>query len=263
MKYSLHSRVETEYLQKADEIRVDTRDYRSVPDLIDKYPDKDIVLELFHKTDIDWNELRRWGILSRGHLILCLDRPEDFPKATEIGVKYYLGYPVESFYEMRALVDNGVCCVNLGMPLIFDVNELVDFKKFHPVEFRYCPTVAYYDGLHREDGVCGGWIRPEDLEMYEPVLDRIEFNHIKTDKEQALYRIYAEQKEWPGDLGMIIENFNHIGVNRMIMREVTLSRMNCKHRCQTKGTCNICPRAVSLADPDRIKEWQSSEKITD
>ena len=78
MKFCLHSRLESEYLQKADEIKVDTRDYKSIPDLFEKYPDKDIILELFHKEDKDWNELRRFGILSKGHLILCLDNPDDF-----------------------------------------------------------------------------------------------------------------------------------------------------------------------------------------
>ena len=263
MKYCLHSRVDAEYLHKADEIKVDTRDYRSIPDLFEKYPDKDIILELFHKENIDWNELRKLGILSKGHLILCLDRPEDFPKAAEINVKYYMGYPVETMYELNALINNGVYYINIGIPLIFNFNNLLRVKKSSNVCFRYAPNVAYYDGLIREDGVCGGWIRPEDLDMYSPVIDAVEFNGIKKDKEHALYRIYAEEKSWPGDIGMIIENFNHLGVNRMIMKDVTITRMNCRHKCQNGGVCSVCKRAVSLADPNRLQEYVLSEKSKD
>lgn len=258
MKFCLHSRLEAEYLNKADEIKVDTRDYKSVPDLFEKYPEKDIILELFHKDDKNWDELRRWGILSKGHLILCLDSPEDIPKASEIGVKYYLGYPVASMFEARALKANGVCYIVIGMPLFFNMADVAALE----IDCRCTPNVAYYDGIYREDGVCGQWIRPEDLEMYSPMIDTVEFNYVKPDKEQALYRIYAEQKEWPGELGMIIENFNHLGVNRMISRTVTISRMNCRQKCQDgNGSCRICYRALLLADPERIKEYELSEKI--
>ena len=253
MKFCLHSRVDAEYLQKADEIKIDTRDYKSTPDMIDKYPDKDIILELFHKEDKDWNELRRWSILSKGHLILCLDRPDDIPKAREIGAKYYLGYPVGSLYEANALIANGVCYLVIGMPLFFQMKEVAALG----VDCRCVPNVAYYDGIIREDGVCGQWIRPEDLEMYSPMIDAVEFNYVKPDKEQALFRIYAEQKTWPGDLGMIIEHLNHLGVNRMISREVTISRMNCNQKCQKpSGACRICYRALLLADPEIIKDYE-------
>ena len=257
MKYCLHSRVDVEYLKKADEIKVDTRDYKSTPDLFEKYPEKDIILELFHKEDKDWDELRRWNILSRGHLILCLDNPEDFPKAREIGAKYYLGYPVASFYEANALKVNGVCYIVVGMPLFFQMNDVAKLD----IDCRCVPNVAYYDGIIRDDGVCGLWIRPEDLEMYSPMIDAIEFNYVKIDKEQALFRIYAEQKVWPGELGMLIENFNHLGVNRMISREITIARMNCNQKCQRPGgTCRICHRAMLLADPERIKDYELNKK---
>ena len=257
MKFCLHSRLDAEYLQKADEIKVDTRDYKSVPDLFEKYPDKDIILELFHKEDINWNELRKFGILSRGHLILCLDNPEDFPKAREIGVKYYLGYPVQTMYELNALAANGVCYINIGGPLFFHMNDMLEFE----TPLRVTPNVAFMDGIIREDGVCGQWIRPEDLDMYSPMIDTVEFNFVKPEKEQALYRIYAEQKEWPGELGMIIENLNYLGTNRMISKDVTIARMNCRQKCQNvNGTCRICYRALDLANPDRITEYVNSEK---
>ena len=45
MKFCLRSRVSSNYLAKAHEIKVDTRDYNSVPDVIEKYPNADIILE--------------------------------------------------------------------------------------------------------------------------------------------------------------------------------------------------------------------------
>ena len=39
MKFCLRNRQESIYLMKADEIKVDFRDRRSIPDLIEKYPE--------------------------------------------------------------------------------------------------------------------------------------------------------------------------------------------------------------------------------
>ena len=44
MKFCLSSRQSKQYLEKADEIKVDFRDRNSIPDLAIDYPDKTIIL---------------------------------------------------------------------------------------------------------------------------------------------------------------------------------------------------------------------------
>lgn len=44
MKFCLSSRQSKEYLEKADEIRVDFRDRNIIPELATEYPDKTIIL---------------------------------------------------------------------------------------------------------------------------------------------------------------------------------------------------------------------------
>lgn len=53
MKVCLSSRLPSVYLEKADEIRVQFRDRRSLPDLFDKYPEKTIILEMPFGTELD------------------------------------------------------------------------------------------------------------------------------------------------------------------------------------------------------------------
>ena len=60
------------------------------------------------------------------------------------------------------------------------------------VPIRAIPNIAYDDGLPREDGVCGKWIRPEDIDTYAQYVAAIEFKDCDIKKEQALYRVYAE-----------------------------------------------------------------------
>lgn len=44
MKYCLRNRQIGEYLAKADEIKMEYRDYKSIPNLFEKYPEKPIII---------------------------------------------------------------------------------------------------------------------------------------------------------------------------------------------------------------------------
>lgn len=124
------------------------------------------------------------------------------------------------------------------------------------VPIRAVPNVAYYATLPFDNGVIGSWIRPEDLYLYEEFISAVEFEDCDIKKEQALFRIYAEQKAWAGDLGMIITNLDYPGVNRMLPSSLTKRRMNCGQRCaMNRSTCRLCYRYLDLADPDKLRPY--------
>ena len=122
-------------------------------------------------------------------------------------------------------------------------------------------TKVRIDGLPREDGVCGTWIRPEDIHLYEDYVAAMEFEDCKPTKEQALFRIYTQQKEWPGDLGLLITNFNHLGLNRLILPEVGEKRLDCRHICQLGGHCRICYRAMDLANKEDLTDYAEAMNL--
>lgn len=255
MKYCLSSRQESAYLKKADEIKVDFRDRRSIPDLTEKYPEKTIVLMCYKDNIINWKEIHNWNVLCRGKLIMCLASVEDVEECKNEGVPFYFGYPVKTFFELNALKDLGVCYVRLGEPLFFELNKVKNIG----IPVRAVPNVAYVDIFPHKDGVCGTWIRPEDVDVYEDYIEVFEFEDSEDIiREQALYRIYAEQKQWPGDLNMLFTNFDYPGVNRMILPEIASKRINCGQRCQSNGACKICYRALSLAIPEKIRDYMEA-----
>ena len=53
MKFCLRNRQESIYLMKADEIKVDFRDRRSIPDLIEKYPEFQLFIQVFQTHLVD------------------------------------------------------------------------------------------------------------------------------------------------------------------------------------------------------------------
>ena len=86
-------------------------------------------------------------------------------------LKYFYGVPVNNFYDFRALVEYGCTDVKIMPPLTHMLDRLENFE----VTIRMCPNVAYYAYIPRDDGVCGGWVRPEDVDYYADYVDVFEF----------------------------------------------------------------------------------------
>ncbi len=117
-------------------------------------------------------------------------------------------------------------------------------------------NVAYYAYLPRENGVVGSYIRPEDVIHYNNYIHVIEFEDCDKKREQALYRVYMENKAWPGNLKTIITNLNYDGVNRMIPPNFALTRMNCGQRCISNASrCRVCYRYLDLGNPNLLREY--------
>lgn len=260
MKFSLSSRQQPEYLQKCDEIRVLWNDRKVIFDLVEKYPDKTINLCRFYihanDNEIDWKEMNNYKALCKENFVLGLSYIDELEEAKNYGIKCYYLEPVTTFRDLRALKNLGVEWALIDAPLFFQMDKV----KACGVPLRATANMAMRKLLPHEDGVPGPWIRPEDLHMYNDYIDTIEFGRVNLDQERALYRIYAEQRNWPGDLGLIIQDLNHTGVNRMIHSSVTERRLNCGQRCQETDQCHLCWRALDLADPDLIREYQTSTK---
>lgn len=254
MKYCLSSRQKHEYLVKADEIRVEYRDRDIIYDFSQKYPEATFILVMPFNPEIaiDWNEIEKYKTVSQNKLILCLNAiSRDAQECRARDLKFYWGFPVGTFYELQALKKLGVCYAKLAAPAFFKMEAV---KKIG-VPVRATPNVAHQGYLPLGDGVCGTWIRPEDLDLYEEYVETIEFEDADLKKEQALYRIYHDEKAWPGEMSMLISNFTQPGLNRLISPgDLTSRRLNCGQRCQEGGACRLCHRTIALAQPELIKK---------
>ena len=125
----------------------------------------------------------------------------------------------------------------------------MDTVKSVGIPVRLVPNICYDSYIPHENGVCGQWVRPEDQEVYEKAgCEVIEFiNDLDSkEKEEALYRIYAERKEWPGEMDSIFINFNYPALNRMVPPDLALVRLNCKQFCQRTQGCQLCKRTFDL-----------------
>ena len=171
-------------------------------------------------------------------------------KASDI--PFFWGYTITTFWELKAAIHVGVSQVRIGAPIFFEVDKLKRFQ----VTKRIAANIAHEGYIPTTDGIAGSWIRPEDVETYSDVFDIIEFAGCDGSKEDALYRIYAEQHEWPGRVDMLISNIRTDAYNRMIPEEFAQTRRYCGQRCAAGGHCRICHRLLYLADPKVIQPYK-------
>lgn len=255
MKFCIRSRCDDQHLSRVDEIKVEWRDRNRIPTLAEQFPDKDIILLLITEQTstypIDWAEIEEYKNLTRGHLICAAATIEECLTLSSMNIPFYLGYPIDSFYQLQALKDLGVCYVRIGPELFFDLDRV----KSIGVPVRLVANVAYNDGLPRPNGICGMWVRPEDMDLYDKYITTIEFEGVETRKEQALCRIYSGDG-WAGDLSDLVLNLGVNVTSRLIDKPVVKARLNCRHRCQSNpGSCHLCETAFSVAEPGKLHNY--------
>ena len=240
MKYCLSSRQNKKYLELADEIMVQSQDYRQIPDLFIDYPNKMVILDVKNENldDNDFkNAIEQYGKASKNFCcaIYNLRYARWFEQR---GIKFYYGYPINSYYDMRGLIDLGVEYIKITAPLTFDMDTLTKYN----MKFRMVPNVAYDAYVPRRSGICGQWVRPEDVTYYEDGVYIFEFENTTLDKEQTLFDIYSKGV-WPGNLNLLITNLDYDVDNRTIPEELGQARAICKQRCMETGTCHFCETA--------------------
>ena len=241
MKYCLSARQKNNLLKKADEIKIELRDFRAIPEYIEKFPNKTLILEFNNDIpeDFSWELIQAYTDKLNGNFICALSDLSIIPECSLRNIKFYYKYPVTSYFELEGLKELGVCYILVGTPLMFDLKNISSYG----IPLRAIPNLAYEPYIKHKNGIIGGWIRPEDVNVYEQYINVFEFYAPKAlDKEAALYRVYAENKTWSGNLNLLIDYLNFDVDNRLFYdaENFAIRRMNCKQKCISGHSCHYC-----------------------
>ena len=242
MKYCLSSRQNRKYLDYADEIFVESRDYRQISDLFIDYPEKMIILEISNENIVDENYMKlveQYSELSK-NFCCCIYNLHEAHWFKTRQIKFYYGYPINSFYDIKDLMKLGVEYIKITAPLTFE-NKIL---QRYDMKFRMVPNVAYDAYIPRENGIYGQWVRPEDVKYYKGVYI-FEFEDANLDKERTLYDIY-NRGIWNGNINLLITNLNMHADNRILPDDIGEIRSNCGQRCMRNGTCHYCETAFGF-----------------
>lgn len=256
MRYSLSARQPKSYLQKVDEIVLAWRDRDILVDLLEINPNATIVLELDNTVkDEDWNKIKKFNTMCQWYFEVCCLNEQQMEMAKIHNLNFFYAGIIDSPYQINALVNYGVCGARIGGQL----GHQLDFVATLPIEIRVIANYAF-NWLGYEP-IYSSWFRPEDLTQLTDIIDVCEFSYEHREEGQALYRIYAEQKKWPGMLNMIIKQIDDGEIlNEALPSDFQERRSNCGMRCQVDGNCRFCKNMFRLAKAEVIKRLRENNK---
>lgn len=251
MKYSLSYRVSPKYLAKADEIRIPYKAIERVGEFAEKYPNADLLLEADFTIPTE-QELQTAATLAKEKLLVRITNLETADYYKSFNIPYIWSFSPKDLYELNALYETGVCEIQVNSVFFFRMS------KQYPLPLRFNPTEAATQAiLPNVNTLVSPYLRPEDQELYENRIDILELSAETPEKEEALFRIYTEDGEWPGRIDFIIP-IETDAVNRMIPPEFAQARYDCGLGCLRGVHCHLCERYLKLADPDLIERSLST-----
>ena len=253
MKWCLRSRLASRYLVKAAEIRVDFRDYESIPDVYHKYKKTIVLFPALQGEEYNWEKLLQFDTICEHNLIISCVDVETMAKAKRYGFRFMLASEAHSGWDLKMLQDFGAEYAYVGIPLFFNLKRIRE-NEAYTIKLRAIPTVSYNHHYPYSSGICGQWIRPEDVEAYEDYIDIMEFEFCEVTREETLFKIYAEQKEWSTRLDILVEDLGSSALNRMIPDSLVEARLECNHRCMNGGTCHLCETVLKMTEEDFVEK---------
>ena len=262
MKFALSSRQTAEYLILADEIRVDYKDREIIYDLVEKYPNKNYILEIpYYINRIEENNFQDIIVLSKlTHNLICrISHLEDIDWCIEHSIRWFYGMIIDKWEDFITLANTNTEYIVIGGDLFFDLPKVKNYNQ--PI--RMAPNVANLPIFYKQSNldfditIVGDWFSPEEKHIYDPFIDVIEFENCTTQQERAMYRIW-EKDGWPGNLQDIITNLKTPAEGRLLNPDwFGRNRLDCGRRClSSQSACSLCFRQFSLANYEKLKEYK-------
>lgn len=262
MKYCIKYRRDLKCKDEADELsiiydRADTTLFR----FLKKYKDKRINIFIEDPADfIDHNDIKRFESFEQE--IDTINYAFVLPDCRTLNSKnlykmiknrlskalVYFNTRVNNWDVLMGLVSNyEISDIYITEDLGFELPFVKSFLEPYGIRIRCFANVcqSQWEGTQPFKTF---FIRPEDVDTYEPYIDVLEFFYVRIDQQNVFLRIYSQEKKWSGNLAEIIFSFYEEDVdNRCILPEFAEKRLSCSRKCYRGEKCLFCHRALGLA----------------
>ncbi len=249
MNFVVSCRQTLTYLKDKPEIKMNYIDIERIRDFItDEWTFQgELVIYIPNQMNVDWEQLKTYNQIL--NIVIAVENPADIITAQNQGFSVFWAYPISSFQELRSFLAAGVSQVLLDAPLYFDLRVVK--KICGNAQIRLVVNKCLNDYSFLKDGIQGTYVRPEDIKHYAQYVDHFEFDVKTLEQERTLYKVYAIEQNWPGNLELLLTNLNYSVDNRGFEAlegdNFAERRMNCQQACQRDANkCRYCPITFKL-----------------
>ena len=160
-------------------------------------------------------------------------------------IPFFYSTFVDKWDVLMSFLSVGVSDVYIVNELGFDLKDVSKVCKEYNAQIRVFPNVAQLSSrVGKMNKLKSFFIRPDDIEHYEPYVDVCEFFG-PIDRQSVLYEIYTDKK-WIGDLRELIIGLKEPLKSKYLMPCFGEERLNCRKKCY-QNKCIICDKVLTIA----------------
>lgn len=258
MKYCINYSNKSHIIDKVDEILI-RYDKNKILELftqfIPAHLNQRVIVQLIEEDNIDTivNNLKKIISIYNENKDIKFDIQLPFynqkfiEELKDTNLKYFFKAAANSWDKFTGLISQNVSDIYITDELAFELDKVAEIAHKNNIKVRIYPNVAQsrWDKL---SDILKFFIRPEDIEMYEPYVDVCEFYGDKAQQIDTYYKIYQEDKKWFGDLQEIIIGLDSKIDSRYIIPRFAEKRIKCGKDCLKGGKCEMCKRILDLSE---------------
>lgn len=258
MKYCINYSNKSHIIDKVDEILI-RYDKNKILELftqfIPAHLNQRVIVQLIEENNIDTivNDLKKIISIYNENKDIKFDIQLPFynqkfiEELKDTNLKYFFKAAANSWDKFTGLMSQNVSDIYITDELAFELDKVAEIAHKNNIKVRIYPNVAQsrWDKL---SDILKFFIRPEDIEMYEPYVDVCEFYGDKAQQIDTYYKIYQEDKKWFGDLQEIIIGLDSKIDSRYIIPRFAEKRIKCGKDCLKGGKCEMCKRILDLSE---------------
>lgn len=251
MKFSTPFNLYSRYSYKIDQLIINYhKDLKSLQGFLEDHHDQRIVLSFDKLQQIDENLLTILSsyVIDYPNLFLRIPTYNKIisDKLVELKIPFFTKDYISSWDELYTALQRPVTDVYIVEELGFALDKVAAAAHAKNIQIRVFPNVA--QSRSEIPAIKQFFIRPEDLNAYEPYVDIYEFYRVNSSTNtDVLYEIYQHDQKWFGDLSEIISGLNESLDSRFMLNEFGASRVSCERRCFKGGRCQICDRIYKVS----------------
>ena len=190
-----------------------------------------------------------FNVLKQTHpkfaIMISLNQVGVAQELMENNIPFFFNKIAETWDELVSLVHAGVSDIYIGSELGFEIKDVASVCHGRNIKTRVFANVAQTSApLKNMDTITAFFIRPEDLILYEPHIDVVEFFG-PIDRQRVLHEIYTNGK-WLGKLSDIIIGLHSDIDNQSIAPRFAEARIKCRKKCNQER-CNLCYTVENFA----------------
>ena len=162
-------------------------------------------------------------------------------------IKFFFDVVVRDWETFNAFIEAGVSDIYLVEQMMFEIKTAAPAAHKKGVAIRTFPNIAQkkYDTTN---SLKSFFIRPEDVFLYEGLVDVMELYLIDEINQDVLLDIYRDDKQWFGPLREIIIGLDSSINGKYVIPRFGERRLGCNRKCFKGARCDVCETVESLGE---------------